>query len=295
MNPYDGVQPRETTYPRENSMTDTAAPDIAASDLKARHRAMWASGDYPSVAADVIAALGPALVSATGITAGDRVLDIGAGSGNASIPAAKIGADVIASDLTPELLDTGRAQAESLGVALDWRVADAESLPWGDAEFDAAISCVGIMFAPHHQQSADELVRVLRPGGRVGLLSWTPEGFIGQMFAVMKPYAPPPPAGAQPPPLWGSEEHLAGLFGDRLTEVTTRRETLTVDTFATPEEFRDFFKECYGPTISVYSFLGDDTERAAALDRALVDLAARHDIGGGTMEWEYLVYTARKR
>lgn len=270
-------------------MTDTATPD-----LKAKHRAMWASGDYPSVAADVIAALGPRLVTATGIEHGDRVLDIGAGSGNASIPAAKVGAAVVASDLTPELLDKGRADAASQGVSLEWREADAEALPFDDAEFDAAISCVGIMFAPHHQKSADELVRVLRPGGRIGLLNWTPEGFIGQMFGVMKPYAPPPPPGAQPAPLWGSEEHVARLLGDRVTDVVAHREKLTVDTFGTPEEFRDFFKACYGPTISVYAFLGDDTDRADALDRELAELAARHDLGGGTMEWEYLLYTARK-
>lgn len=269
--------------------------DIAVPDLKAKHRAMWASGDYASVAADVISALGPTLVSATGITAGDRVLDIGAGAGNASLPAAKAGAEVIASDLTPELLEVGRRQAESHGLALEWREADAEALPFGDAEFDAAISCVGIMFAPHHQASADELVRVLRPGGRIGLLNWTPEGFIGEMFGVMKPYAPPPPPGAQPAPLWGSEEHVTGLLGDRVADVVAKRQALSVDTFSTPEEFRDFFKACYGPTISVYAFIGDDAERAAALDRELAELAERHGVASGAMEWEYLLYTATKR
>jgi ubiquinone/menaquinone biosynthesis C-methylase UbiE len=274
----------------EGETMTTTAPDI-----KAKHRAMWASGDYSSVAADVIPALGPIIVEATGIKAGDRVLDIGAGSGNASIPAAQAGAYVVASDLTPELLDAGRAQAEAQGVSLEWRVADAEALPFGDDEFDAALSCVGIMFAPHHQESADELVRVVRPGGSVGLINWTPEGFIGQMFAVMKPYAPPPPPGAQPAPLWGNEDHLAGLFGDRLTDVVAVRQKLTVDTFGTAEEFREFFKATYGPTIAVYSFIGDDTERVEALDRELAELARRHDVGGGTMEWEYLLYTARRR
>ncbi len=269
--------------------------DIAAPDIKAKHRAMWASGDYPSIAADVISALGPAIVKATGIAAGDRVLDIGAGSGNASIPAARTGADVIASDLTPDLLEAGRIQAATEGVALEWREADAEALPFGDNKFDVAISCVGIMFAPHHQKSADELVRVVRRDGRIGLINWTPEGFIGQMFGVMKPYAPPPPPGAQPAPLWGSEQHLSELFGERLTDVVAKREKVTVDTFGTPEEFRDFFKATYGPTISVYSFIGDDMERAASLDRELAELAGRHDLGGGTMEWEYLLYTAKKK
>lgn len=271
-------------------MSDTAAPDI-----KAKHRAMWASGDYASVAADVISAFGPSLVATMGIKAGDRVLDIGAGSGNVSIPAARTGADVVASDLTPELLEKGRAQAESEGVTLEWREADAEALPFADDEFDVAISCVGIMFAPHHQASADELIRVLRPGGSIGLINWTPEGFIGEMFGVMKPYAPPPPPGAQPPPLWGNEAHVAELFGDRVTDVAARRQTITIDTFSTAEEFRDFFKAVYGPTISVYSFIGDDAERAAALDRELAELAERHGVSSGRMEWEYLFYTAKKR
>ena len=125
--------------------------------LKAKHAAMWAMGDYPAVATEVIAALGPVLVEATGIAAGDHVLDIAAGSGNASIPAALAGADVVASDLTPDLIETGRQAAERVGAQLRWEVADAEALPYADAEFDAAISCVGVMFAPHHQVAADEL------------------------------------------------------------------------------------------------------------------------------------------
>ncbi|MFC7446344.1 class I SAM-dependent methyltransferase [Rhodococcus daqingensis] len=266
-----------------------------APDIKAKHRAMWALGDYPSIAADVIAALGPALVEACGIGAGDRVLDVAAGSGNASIPAARLGATVVASDLTPELLDSGRQQAESLGLTLDWREADAEALPFTNDEFDAVISCVGVMFAPHHQESADELVRVLRPGGTLGLINWTPEGFIGQMFATMKPYAPPPPPGAQPPPLWGSEEHVRALLGDRVSEVVARRERLTVDCFDTAEQFRDFFKACYGPTIAVYRSIADEPDRVRALDRELAELGRRHDRGAGTMEWEYLLLTAVKK
>ncbi|CRK52292.1 conserved hypothetical protein [Rhodococcus sp. RD6.2] len=263
-------------------------------DLAARHRAMWALGDYPSVAADVIAELGPTLVDATGIGAGDRVLDIAAGSGNASIPAAAAGARVVASDLTPELLDAGRRQADSLGLSLDWREANAEALPFADGEFDSVISCVGVMFAPHHQASADELVRVLRPGGTLGLINWTPEGFIGRMFATMKPYAPPPPPGAQPPPLWGDEAHVRDLLGDRVVDLKGQRRRLTVDCFDTPEQFRDFFKACYGPTIAVYRAIADDQDKVRALDAALSELAASHDTGGGTMEWEYLLTTARR-
>jgi SAM-dependent methyltransferase len=276
-------------------MTQTQNPtqtDDAA--LKAKHAAMWAMGDYPAVATEVIPSLGPVLVAATGIGAGDHVLDVAAGSGNASIPAAQAGADVVASDLTPDLVETGRQAAELAGATLRWEVGDAEALPYADAEFDAAISCVGIMFAPHHQQAADELVRVVRPGGRIGLLSWTPAGFIGRMFATMKPFAPPPPPGAQPPPLWGSEEHVRGLLGDRVTDVRARTEALRVGEFADGAAFRDFFKRTYGPTIAVYRSLADDPERTAELDAALAQLGD-DAVQDGVMEWEYLLLTARRQ
>lgn len=265
--------------------------------LKAKHRAMWALGDYPAVATEIIPDLGPILVDACGVRRGDRVLDVAAGSGNAAIPAALAGANVVASDLTPELLESGRRQAAARGVDVQWREADAEALPFADGEFDTVLSCVGVMFAPHHQVSADELVRVCRPGGTIGLLSWTPEGFIGQLFATMKPYAPPPPPGAQPPPLWGREDHVRALLGDRVTDVAVRRHSVRVDRFGVPEAFRDYFKACYGPTIAVYRAIADDPSRVAALDQDLVDLAKRHDHGTGTtvLNWEYLLVTARKR
>ncbi|MFE6336830.1 class I SAM-dependent methyltransferase [Streptomyces sp. NPDC057798] len=274
-------------------MTDTADEREADRALKAKHRTMWALGDYPAVARQVVAALGPALVEACAIKAGDRVLDVAAGSGNASIPAALAGGEVLASDLTPELLAVGQQEAEARGATLTWQEADAEALPFEDATFDTVMSCVGVMFAPHHQAAADELVRVCRPGGTIGLLNWTPEGFIGQMFATLKPFAPPPPPGAQPPPLWGKEEHVRALLGDRVTDVEGHRRTIRVDMFQEPEEFLEFFKAAYGPTIAVYRNLADDPERTAALDAALTNLASGA-LQDGAMEWEYLLLTARR-
>ena len=163
--------------------------------LKAKHRALWASGDYPAVAAELISALGPPLVRACGVQSGQQVLDVAAGSGNAAIPAAEAGAIVIASDLTPELFDAGRKIAAGRGVELEWAEADAEAMPFVDNSFDVVMSCIGAMFAPHHQATADEMIRVARPGGTIGMINWTPEGFIGNLFKTMKPYAPPPPPG----------------------------------------------------------------------------------------------------
>lgn len=261
--------------------------------LKAKHRVMWALGNYPAVATEVIAPLGPILAAAVGSGPGQRILDVGAGSGNAAIPAARSGATVVASDLTPDLLETGRQTATHQGLDLTWDVADAEDLPYADASFDAVISCVGVMFAPHHQVGADELLRVCRPGGTIGLLSWTPAGFIGQLFATMKPFAPPPPPGAQPPPLWGDETHVRSLLGDHVTEVTARTAALEVDVFATGADFRDYFKRNYGPTIAVYRAIADDPGKTSALDRALADLGDSF-VTAGRMEWEYLLLVAKR-
>ena len=172
--------------------TIAAAVTTAAPEIKAKHAAMWALGDYPAVARELIPDLGARLVDALGVSPGERVLDIAAGTGNAAIPAAQRGASVVASDLTPELLEAGRARADA-SLDLVWQAADAEALPYADGEFDVAMSCVGLMFAPFHEPVADELVRVVRPGGRVGIIAWTPEGFIGQLFATTKPFVPAPP------------------------------------------------------------------------------------------------------
>ena len=269
----------------------TATPEDHA--LKAKHAAIWASGSYPTVVDEIVKPLGGILVETVDVQPGQRVLDVAAGTGSSAIPAARRGAEVIATDLTPELLDVGRTAAAAEGLELTWQTADAEALPYADAQFDVVISAIGVMFAPHHQQAGDELVRVCRPGGTIGVLSRTPEGFIGQMFAAMKPYAPPLPPGASPAPLWGRADHVRGLFGDRVSDLVARQQALRVDRFSTGAEFRDFFKTNYGPTIAVYRFIADDPERVDALDAELAALGDQF-LQDGVMGWEYLLVTARR-
>jgi SAM-dependent methyltransferase len=243
---------------------------VSDSELKARHRAMWASGDYPSMVETFLLPLGPRLVEACGIGPGMSVLDVAAGTGNAAIPAAQAGAEVTASDLTPELLEAGRVHAEAEGLAFEWVEADAEHLPFGDASFDVVMSSIGAMFAPHHQDVADELVRVCRPGGTIGLLSWTPEGMIGALFRTMGPFAPAPPPGAQPPPLWGSDAHLSELFGARVDFRTLKRDVLDNTAFQEPRDFGEHFKARYGPTIAAQANARQndrETEFNEAVDR----------------------------
>jgi SAM-dependent methyltransferase len=231
---------------------------------------MWASGNYPSMVETFLLPLGPSLVDVLDIAAGARVLDVAAGTGNASIPAAQRGARVTASDLTPELLEAGRRRAEVQGVQLEWVEADAEHLPFDDASFDVVMSAIGVMFAPHHQQAADELVRVCAPGGTLGLLNWTPTGMLGALFRTMAPFAPPPPAGAQAPPLWGGEEHLRRLLGDRVELTRVERRTLEVTAFEKPHDYAEHFKARYGPTIGVMANArknGREAELVEALNR----------------------------
>jgi len=260
-------------------------------ELKARHRAMWASGDYPSMVETWLTPLGPRLVEAAGIGPGMRVLDIGAGTGNASIPAAQAGAEVTASDLTPELLEAGRRPARGAGVELDWVEADAEHLPFEDASFDVVMSCIGVMFAPMHQPAADELVRVCRPGGTIALLNWTPEGMIGALFRTMRPFAPPPPPGAQLPPLWGGEDHLRELVGDRVEWRTLDRQTLEVTAFEHPHDWATHFKQRYGPTVAARANArrnDREAELEAALD-AFSDEWNRGTPDHARLEKEYLL------
>lgn len=266
--------------------------------LKVKHRALWASGDYPAVAAELVGTLGPELVRACEVRAGDRVLDVAAGSGNAAIPAAAAGAIVTASDLTPELFTAGREIADQQGVRLEWVEADAEAMPFADNSFDVVMSCVGAMFAPHHQLVADELVRVCRPGGTIGMINWTPEGFIGSLFATMKPYAPPAPPGASPAPLWGNEAHVRSLFGSRVTDLRLQRRSVRMEHCASPLEFREYWKRKYGPTIATYRFNADEPQRVADLDRDFLRLLTEWNSFSGSTgtayDAEYLLVTATK-
>lgn len=276
-----------TTSTKGSAMT----VEVAYDDLKTKHRGMWASGDYPLMVDTFLLPLGGRLVDACGLEPGSRVLDVATGTGNAAIPAAQRGASVTASDLTPELLEAGRARPEAADLDITWTPADAENLPFEDESFDVVMSSIGVMFAPHHQAAADELVRVCRPGGKIGLLSWTPEGMIGSLFATMKPFAAPPPPGASSPPLWGSEEHLQGLFGGRVTFQTLERDVLEITAFGQAREYGEHFKAYYGPTIAARANAarnGLETEFDAALDE-FCDTWNCGTPGDARFEKEYLL------
>jgi 2-polyprenyl-6-hydroxyphenyl methylase/3-demethylubiquinone-9 3-methyltransferase len=262
-------------------------------EAKAWARAMWAAGDFPRVARETIPEVGPALVAAAGVRTGTKVLDVGAGSGATSIPAALAGGDVVASDLTPELLEAGRHAAIAAGVALRWVEADAEALPFADASFDVVLSSFGAMFAWHHQVVADELLRVVRPGGTVAMANWTPEGWVGQFFLTMLPFMPAPPPGALPPVAWGMEDHVRGLFGDRVDELSFTRRVNVMDIFGAPEEAVAYYREHFGPTVMAYRSLAGDPARTAELDAAFLDFATRTFSADG-YPMEYLEIVARR-
>jgi ubiquinone/menaquinone biosynthesis C-methylase UbiE len=262
-------------------------------------RMMWALGDYQRFALETgFWETGPALVQAFGISAGQRVLDVAAGTGNVAIRAAEEGASVVACDLTPENFEAGKRAARERGVKLDWVEADAEALPFGDDAFDVVTSAFGVMFAPNHQAVADELLRVCRPGGTIGLANFTPEGLGGAFFEGFARYGPPHPPNALPPLLWGTEEHVRELFGDRVDLLRLDRREY-VERAASPQAYVKVFQETFGPTIALRASLAEDPERAAAFDREALELAERANRGapGGPAEYhyEYLLVVARKR
>jgi SAM-dependent methyltransferase len=255
---------------------------------------VWALGDYHAFAKATVWDLGPLLVDACGISAGQRVLDVAAGTGNVAIRAAEAGAEVVASDLTAENFEAGRREAGEQGVELDWVVADAEALPFADGAFDVVTSCLGAMFAPDHRAVAGELVRVCRPGGTIGMLNFTPA--IDDFFAVFAPYGTPPPAGPTPG-LWGSEEHVRELFADRVDSLELTHGSY-VERAGAPRDYCEFFRRTFGPVVAVYAGLADEPERAAALDREFLDYATRANRGapGSPAEYpyEYLLVVARR-
>ena len=249
-------------------------------------RAMWALGDYHRFATELVWELGPVLVEACHIAPGERVLDVAAGTGNTAIAAAEIGASVVASDLTPENFDAGRREARQRGVELDWVEADAEALPFADDEFDVVTSSLGAIFAPDHQRVADELVRVSRPGGRIGMINFRPTGLAAEFFELFADYAAPPPPGALPPMLWGSEEHVRGLFGDRVDPLEMTAGSY-VERAASPEAYHQLFKETFGPVIAVRVGLAEEPERLEQFDRAFLEFATRGNRGAPAAQAEY--------
>jgi ubiquinone/menaquinone biosynthesis C-methylase UbiE len=229
--------------------------ELVLEGLKAKQQTTWASGDYGAVAAH-IHSIAEDTVQAADLSAGWRVLDVAAGTGNASIAAARCGCRVTATDYVTGLLDRARERAAAEHLPLDIELADAEDLPYGDGTFDAVLSVVGAMFAPDQERVAAEITRVCRPGGTIALANWTPDGFIGQMFRTVGRRVPPPP-GIRGPVEWGSEARVRELFGDRVTGLRVVPRSY-VFRFTSPEAFADYFRQNYGPTLKAFEALGPD-------------------------------------
>jgi SAM-dependent methyltransferase len=251
------------------TLTDT---HIDLSAIKERQRRTWASGNYGVVAARIVP-MAERLVESAGLRAGDAVLDVATGTGNAAIAAARCGREVTGVDFVGTLLERGRERAAAEGLGVNFVEGDAEHLPYPDGTFDAVLSCVGVMFTPDHEQAAAELVRVCRPGGKIALANWTPAGFVGAMFRIVAGHVPPP-AGLRPPGLWGTEEHLRHLLGGAVLDLTlTRREF--VFRFRSPTEFVEVFRACYGPVLMAFDALDESGRDRLSVD--LATLADRHD------------------
>ncbi|WP_249997569.1 class I SAM-dependent methyltransferase [Actinoplanes sp. M2I2] len=246
--------------------------ELVLEGLKAKQQKTWASGDYGAVAA-LIHPMAEDTVQAADLSAGAEVLDVAAGTGNASIAAARCGCRVIASDYVDGLLARARERAAAEHLPLTTEIADAENLPYADGRFDAVVSVVGAMFAPDQDRTAAELTRVCRGGGTIAMANWTPDGFIGEMFRTVGRRVPPPP-GIRGPVEWGSEERVRELFGDRVRDLRTERREF-VFRFATPENFADYFREHYGPTLKAFEALGPDGGKPLYDD--LVALVGRHN------------------
>jgi SAM-dependent methyltransferase len=272
---------------QEETMSTTVSapqPDLVA--VKRRQQQTWASGDYAAVAARIVV-MAEHLVDAADLRAGERVLDVATGSGNAALAAARSGCEVTGIDYVPELLERGRARAAAEGLAVTFAEGDAEDLPFPDASFDAVLSCVGVMFTPDQERAAAELLRVCRPGGTIALANWTPTSFVGQLFRTVTRHVPPP-ARVRPPGLWGTEERLRELLGTALSKLEIKQHTF-VFRFRSPEEFAQFFRDNYGPVRKAFEALDDPGCQRLYAD--LVSLAEENDRAPGAsvaMASEYL-------
>ena len=259
-----------TTTPSRNP-----GEDIDFDTVKQRQQSTWASGDYAIIGA-TLQIVGELLAEAADIRADERVLDVAAGNGNASLAAARRFAQVISTDYVPHLLDRGAARARAEGLQIAFQVADAEKLPFADEEFDVVLSTFGVMFAPDQQRAAGELLRVTRRGGRIGLVSWTPEGFIGDLFRLIARFSAPPP-GLLSPMLWGSEPHIVQLFGGHAADIRCLRRHFQFR-YRSAAHWIEMFRSFYGPTHKLYEAL--DSERQARLSASITELLERLNTGG---------------
>ena len=251
----------------------TASVDYEA--IKSRQQVTWSSGDY-AVIGTRLQIVGETLCEAVDVAAGERVLDVAAGNGNASLAAARRGGDVVATDYVPALLAQAQARAASDGVMLDARQADAEALPFDNASFDVVLSTFGVMFTPNQEQAAAELLRVCRAGGRIGLANWTPQSFVGQMFKIVGRYVPPP-AGIHSPLEWGAHDRLTQLFGMNVASLAVQKRHF-VFRYRSAQEWLDEFRDYYGPTLKAFAAL--DVQAQAAFEHDLLALANGHNTGG---------------
>ena len=265
----------QPTHPSSTPQPGRDLPGLDLATIKQRQQATWASGDF-AVVGVTLQIVGELLAEATDVRAGERVVDVAAGNGNATLAAARRFARVTSTDYVPALLEKGRARAAAEGLAVDFREADAEALPFPDASFDVALSTFGVMFAPDQARAAAEIRRVVRPGGRIGMANWTPEGFIGQLFkAVGKHIAPP--AGLASPLLWGNEDHVRQLFGaDALQARITRR--VFNFRYASPTHWVHVFRDYYGPLNRAFAALAPSA--ADALEQDLLALIDRFNTAG---------------
>jgi ubiquinone/menaquinone biosynthesis C-methylase UbiE len=266
-------------------------PDFAA--IKDRQQQAWSAGNY-AVVGTTLQIVGESLCEALDLRAGERVLDVAAGNGNASLAAARRWADVVATDYVPALLDQARARADAERLAIEFKQADAEALPFADGAFDVALSTFGVMFTPNQEKAAAELARVCRSGGRIGLANWTPTSLIGELFKIIGKYAPPP-AGVKSPALWGTEERLREIFGDRIAAMNATRKHF-VFRYRSAEHWLEVFRTFYGPMLK--TFAAQPAEQQAELAREMTALAERHNRGGaGTLiapsEYLEVVITTR--